>query len=185
MSFLALLGLAVLAVLVLLFFISFFVFMGLPLGFSGAPFIPSYRRKNKNASAHLKNIIDFCKTEMPNGRFVDLGSGDGRVVIEFARAGFESMGVEMNPFLVWWSRIKIKNEKLKFKNAKIIRSNFWKIGFQDYDIVYIFQLSSINLLITKKLQTELQPGAIIISFGFPFMDFDLIKKQGEFLVYKV
>jgi len=159
--------------------------MGLPLGFSGAPFVPSYRRKNKNASAHLKNIIDFCRTEIPNGRFVDLGSGDGRVVLEFARAGFESVGVEMNPFLVWWSRIKIKKSKIKSQKAKIIWENFWKINFQNYDIVYIFQLSSINLLITKKLQTELKPGSIIISFGFPFMDFDLIQKQGEFLVYKV
>jgi len=183
MSFLALLGLVILAVFVLLFFISFFVFMGLPLAFFGAPFIPSYRRKNKNASVHLKNIIDFCKAEMPDGRFVDLGSGDGRVVIEFARAGFESTGVEMNPFLVWWSQLKIKQSGLA--NAKIIRKNFWKVSLREFDILYIFQLSSINSLITKKLQTELPPGSIIISFGFPFMDFDLIKKHGEFLVYKV
>ncbi len=182
MGLLALLGLVILAILVLLFFISFFVFMGLPLVFFGAPFIPSYRRRNKNASAHLKNIVDFCRTEIPNGRFVDLGSGDGRVVIEFARAGFDSAGVELNPFLVWWSRMKIKNTGLK--NAQIIRKNFWEFNSQNYDIVYIFQLSSINLLITKKLKTELKPGSIIISFGFPFMDFDLIKKQGEFLVYK-
>ena len=183
MSFLALLGLVILAVFVLLFFISFFVFMGLPLAFWGAPFIPSYRRKNKKASAHLKNIIDFCKIEIPHGRFVDLGSGDGRVVIEFVRAGFESVGVEMNPFLVWWSRLKLSRFNLNNK-ARIIQKNFWKIDLQKFDIVYIFQLSSINLLITKKLKTELPPGAIIISFGFPFMDFDLIQKHGEFLVYR-
>ncbi len=183
MNLLALLGLIIAAILLLLLFISFFMFMGLPLAFLGAPFVPSYRRKNNKASAHLRSVIDFCKTEIPNGRFVDLGSGDGRMVIEFARAGFDSIGVEMNPFLVWWSRLKLSRFNLDNK-ARIIRGNFWKLNFQNYDIVYIFQLSSINLLITKKLQAELKPGSIIISFGFPFMDFDLIQKQGEFLVYK-
>ena len=91
----------------------FFIFMALPLVFPGSPFLPSYRKSNQTARAYLKNIIDFAKTSFPNGRFIDLGSGDGRVVIEFAKQGFESWGVEFNSALVLWSRIKIKRSKLK------------------------------------------------------------------------
>ncbi len=162
----------------------FFIFMAWPLVFPGAPFLPSYRKSNQTARAHLKNIIDFAKISFPNGRFIDLGSGDGRVVIEFARHGFESWGVEFNPFLVLWSRIKIKNSKLKSQKAKVVRANFWNFNLSGFDIVYIFQLTSVNALLADKFKKELKPGAIIISAGFFLPNLELIKKEGIFGVYR-
>ena len=91
-------------VIILFFLVMLFVFLGLPLLFTGAPFIPSYRRARHQILAPLFEIAK----KAPGNKFVDLGSGDARVVIEFAQHGFESTGVEYNPFLVWWSRIKIK-----------------------------------------------------------------------------
>lgn len=145
--------------------------------------MPSYRKRVSHA--HLSTIIDFLKSNPDASisnqgirKFIDLGSGDGRVVIEFARAGFKSYGIELNPLLVLWSRWKIKN--LGLNNAKIIWGNFWKINFSDFDIFYIFHFQTANNLLAKKFNNN----AVIISFGFVLPGFKLIKKEGVFFVYK-
>ena len=163
--------------------ILFFIFFGWPLVFPGAPFLPSFRRKNKKSARHLATVIDLVKHLVSGCRFIDLGSGDGRVVIKFAQAGFESTGIEINPMLVWWSRIKIKTHGLK--NAQIVQSNFWKQNLTQYDVIYIFQLNSVNALLSQKFKQELKPGAIVISVDFFLPGLELIKKEGIFGVYKV
>ena len=35
---------------------------------------------------------------------LDIGSGDGRLVVEAARMGFRATGVELNRWLVYYSR---------------------------------------------------------------------------------
>lgn len=170
--------LSVLSILIMVFLGALFIFMGWPLLFSGAPFMPSYRKTRRKV---LEPIFELAQ-KAPGRKFVDVGSGDGRVVMEFARQGFDAVGIEINPFLAWWSRIKLS--RLTLKNAKILRKNFWHFDFSDFDVVFIFQLNRVNALITEKFKKELKPGAIIISAGFPFFDFELITKQGPFWVYK-
>ena len=50
---------------------------------------------------------------------VDLGSGDGRIVIAFAQKGIKATGYEINPFLVLYSRRKIRKLKLQNKAKKL------------------------------------------------------------------
>lgn len=157
--------------------ILFFVFMAWPLAFPGAPFLPSFSKRKKTTAEGLERVINLVQTHFPKGRMVDLGSGDGRVVMEFAQNGFEATGIEINPFLVLWSRIKIGN-------AKIIKGNFWRVNLSSFDIVYIFQLNSVNILLADKFKKELKPGALIISVGFILPGFELIAKDSPFLVYK-
>ena len=170
--------------LLIVVLIMLFVFMGLPLVFPGAPFIPSFRRKKAES---VQNVIEFVSKIAPGNKMVDIGSGDGRVVIEFAKKGFDSTGIEINPFLVFWSRIKIKNEKLKSKNlnARIIRRNFWKSDLSDYDVIYVFQLTSVNALLTEKFYKELKTGAIVVSAGFQMFNLNLVKNEGIFWVYRI
>jgi cyclopropane fatty-acyl-phospholipid synthase-like methyltransferase len=44
----------------------------------------------------------------PGDKLVDIGSGDGRILIAAAQQGIESVGYEINPLLVLWSRSRIK-----------------------------------------------------------------------------
>ena len=41
---------------------------------------------------------------LSKGKLLDIGSGDGRLVVEAARMGFKSTGVELNRWLVYYSR---------------------------------------------------------------------------------
>ena len=65
----------------------------------GAPYIPSGEKE-------VDKIISLAKIK-PGDRVVDLGSGDGRIVIGFAKQGTEAHGYEVNPILVLWSKLKI------------------------------------------------------------------------------
>ena len=169
----ALLEIALIALAAILF-----IFFMVPLFFYGAPFLPSYRRQKREI---LEPLFDLAR-QAPGHKFVDLGSGDGRVVMEFARQGFESWGVEFNPALVLWSRLIIK--RFRLKNAHIIKKNFWKMDLSGFDIIYIYQLTSVNALLADKFKKELKTGALIISAGFFLPNFKLIKKEGIFWVYK-
>jgi Protein-L-isoaspartate carboxylmethyltransferase len=66
----------------------------------GAPYIPT-KREGVIKMLKLARVRPGCKA-------LDIGSGDGRLVIALAQAGAEAHGCEINPVLVWWSRRKIK-----------------------------------------------------------------------------
>jgi len=152
--------------------------VALPVFFLGAPFLPSYRRVNK---INFQNLFELLR-ELGVKKFIDLGSGDGRVVKDFAKAGFESYGIEINPLLVWWSVLKIKRCGL---NAKIKWGNFWQTDLSNFDAIFIFQCESTNKILVRKFKKELKSGAVIISACFPLKGLKCIKKEGSFLIYKI
>lgn len=97
--------------------------------------------------------------------FFDLGSGDGRMVIKAAELGALATGVEINPFLIWYSQMTIKKKGLE-NNAKIIQKDFFKIDLSSADVVFTYLLPSLMKDFSQKFYDELKPGAKIISQGF-------------------
>ena len=152
--------------------------VALPVFFLGAPFLPSYRKANE---INFQNLFELLR-ELGVRKFIDLGSGDGRAVKEFAKAGFESYGIEINPLLVWWSVLKIKRHSL---NAKIKWGNFWQTDLSSFDAIFFFQCESTNKILVRKFKKELKSGAIIISAHFPLEGLEYIKKEGFFLIYRI
>ncbi|XP_069586510.1 ATP synthase subunit C lysine N-methyltransferase isoform X3 [Ranitomeya imitator] len=72
-----------------------------------------------------------------SGTFVDIGSGDGRIVIAAAKKGFQAVGYELNPWLVWYSRYNAWKEGVH-QNTKFHISDLWKVTFSQYTNVVIF-----------------------------------------------
>lgn len=62
---------------------------------TGAPFVPSTQKTSECMIA-----LSGCKA---GENIIDLGSGDGRLVRLAAAKGAHALGVEINPFLVWYS----------------------------------------------------------------------------------
>jgi cyclopropane fatty-acyl-phospholipid synthase-like methyltransferase len=115
---------------------------------------------------------------------VDIGSGDGRIVIAMAKKGAKSHGYEVNPFLVYRSRKNIKQAGLE-KQAFIHWKSFWGINFSDFDVVVTFQVGYIMKKLEKKLFAEMKPGSLIISHYWTFPTIQPIKTSGEIHVYQV
>jgi len=116
-------------------------------------------------------------------KVVDLGSGDGRFVIAFAKKGAEAHGYEINPLLVLISKYKIKKAKLKDK-AFIHWKSFWKVDLGKYNIIIMFQFKTIMKRLEEKLNKELKPKTKIISYYWKFPRMKMKRKLGKIYVYE-
>lgn len=155
----------------LLSFTIFIVWMLL----NGAPYAPT-------GSERLNNMILLAKAKKGE-KMADLGSGDGRIVIEFAKKGLEAHGYEANPILVILSIRKIKKEKLE-KKAFIHFKSFWGINFSYFDIITIYGIPYIMGRLGEKAEKELKPGSRLISSHFQLPNRKFIKEMGKVYLYK-
>jgi len=138
----------------------------------GAPYIPT-KREGVIKMLKLARVRPGCKA-------LDIGSGDGRLVIALAQVGAEAHGCEINPVLVWWSRRKIKAAGLEGR-AFIHCADLWNFDFSGYDLVTLFGVTHIMKRLGAKLDRELKPGARIVSMAFKFPDWQPAAFDG--LVY--
>ncbi|KAM6350346.1 ATP synthase subunit C lysine N-methyltransferase isoform 2-T4 [Podargus strigoides] len=108
------------------------------------PFVPA-------TAAQIQNVLKMLENR--GGSLVDIGSGDGRVVIAAAKKGFKAVGYELNPWLVWYSRYRA-----------------WRDGvsFSRYMNVVVFGVPQMMPQLEKKLEEELECNARIIACRFPF-----------------
>ena len=142
--------------------------------FFGAPFEPSSKKA-------IEKIIKF--TNPKKGDLIaELGSGDGRICIELGKKGAKVYGFELNPFLVWISRRKIKKSGLK--NVKIYWKNFWKVNLFPYNKIVMFQFKTIAGMLSRKFNEELYPGTKIISHWWKLPRWKILKKEGRIYLYE-
>ena len=146
--------------------------------FFGAPFDPS-------SSKSLRKMIKLAKVKKGD-KVADLGSGNGKVVIAFAKLPKvkEVHGFEINPFLVLFSRMRIRKLGLEHK-AKIHWRNFWTQNLRDFDVITVFQIHYVMEKLGNKLKKELNKNARIVSNLWKFPNLKLKKADGEVRLYSV
>ncbi|OTF80229.1 methyltransferase-like protein [Euroglyphus maynei] len=102
-------------------------------------------------------------------KLIDLGSGDGRIVIACAQQGFRSYGVELNPWLVVYSKYCAYRQNVH-NLAKFRRKNLFKVDLADYDKIILFGVQSMMPLIEQKIRDDCdrrQRSTILIACRFP------------------
>lgn len=158
MNFLDIALIIALNFLIVLFVVFIFSQMVLLFGFWGAIYVPT-------GKGTVKKILSLAKVK-PGERAVDLGSGDGRLVIALAQAGAEAHGYEINPLLVFLARRNIRKAGLSGK-AFIYWKSFWKEDFSKFDVVVVFGIAHIMKRLEEKLKKEIKADARVVSNGFP------------------
>ena len=106
---------------------------------------------------------------VPSERLIDLGSGDGRIVLAAARRGAEAMGVEIDADLVDRARRRAELEGLQAK-ARFSRGDLFEAVLREADVVSLYLLTSLNRRLRPKLLNELKPGARVVSHAFDMGD---------------
>lgn len=127
--------------------------------YSGPVYVPS-------TDIQIAEMLELAQLKKSD-RCVDLGSGDGKLVIALAQQGYHAVGIENNPFLVWISRRMIRSLGLQ-ERASIKWGNFWNQGYTAYSVVFVYATESIMGRLGQKLHTELKPGSRVISNHFQF-----------------
>lgn len=168
MIYLIIITLSLIVVLLLIFF----VFFGILTDFLGAPFVPT-------SSKMIREILD--QSNLKKGQiFIELGSGDGRVV-RFAvkNYGVSGIGIEFHPLLVWYSNFVSKITGLK--NIVFKRQNFFSTDLSKANVLFLFLLPKALKKLRPKILKECKKGTLIISHGFKIEDWNkyLVKKQNR------
>lgn len=106
----------------------------------------------------------------PGELVYDLGSGDGRLAIAAARDfGARVVGVELRARLVAESMRRVRELGLSDR-VRIVRRNFKQVNLRRADVLALY-LSSYTLnLLTPKFSGELRPGARVVNFDYPILD---------------
>jgi SAM-dependent methyltransferase len=115
----------------------------------------------------IQAMLDAAKVTSDD-YVMDLGSGDGRIVIAAAKRGAQAVGIEYNPDMV---ELSIRNaekagvsQKASFRKADIFESDFSKAT-----VVTMYLLPHLNLKLRPTI-LNLKPGTRIVSHAFNMGD---------------
>lgn len=98
----------------------------------------------------------------------DLGSGDGRIVIDAARKyKAKAIGVELDDSLFKQSMERIKSLGLS-NTAYIIHGDLLKQDYSSADLLTVYLLPVATEMVTPILERQLRKGARIVAHDFQF-----------------
>lgn len=146
----------------------------------GAPYMPSSRKETET-------IVSLAKkySKKKNPKALDLGSGNGRLILALSKSGIEAHGFEINPILLVLTKLKIFSTKSKLKNKiSVSQRNFLLENLSKFDIITIFQTNRVMKKLEGKLQRELKRGSIVIANEWKFPNWKFIKQKGQIYLYK-
>jgi len=113
----------------------------------------------------------------------DLGSGDGRIIIETARKyNANAVGIEADPLRYIWSKLMIPLYGVNQK-VKVNWGNFFNKDINPATIVTLFLSSKANQQLKTKLQNELKPGTRIVSYYWTFHGWQPVKEDKKNKIY--
>jgi SAM-dependent methyltransferase len=102
----------------------------------------------------------------PRDLVVDLGSGDGRLVIAAAREfGARGLGVDIDEKLVDYAQRKAVEAGVA-ERAKFELRDLFKTDLSNANVVTIYLLPAIMDRVAAKLAAELQPGARVVTHDY-------------------
>lgn len=125
--------------------------------FWGAPWVPAFR-------ADLDELFDLASVKKGT-RFVDLGCGDGKVLLAAARRGARVVGFEINPLLWLIAKLRL----LPYgKHAKVYLRSYWTVDIGQFDVVYMYLIHHYMEKMRRQLSRQLAKDSVVISYMFAF-----------------
>jgi SAM-dependent methyltransferase len=147
-------------------------------GLRGAPWYPTSLRT-------VRKMLDLAKVG-PGDRIYDLGCGDGRTLVTAARRyRAQAVGIEIDPLRYVWCQTLITILGLRDR-VRVVYGDFFAQDLSEADVVTCYLLDSTNRKLQKKLLSELDPDARVVSHMFAFPELHLVHydKQDQLYLYR-
>lgn len=106
----------------------------------------------------------------PSDYLIDLGSGDGRIVIAAAKRGTRALGIEYNPDMVELSKRNALEEGVSDK-ATFIQADIFEADFSKATVLTMYLLPSLNLKLMPTI-LEMKPGTRVVTHAFTMGDWE-------------
>lgn len=124
----------------------------------GAPYLPTLKKQTDDAL----DLLDL----KPGQQLLELGCGDGRVMLAAAKRGLRVTGYELNPILAVIARIVTWRYR---KTTKVVWGDFWRAKWPPTDGVFVFLLDRYMVKLDKKVtehRKKQKQGIRLLSFTF-------------------
>lgn len=121
----------------------------------GAPYLPTL-------SPQVKAALDLADLK-PGQTLIELGSGDGRVMIAAAERGLKVIGYELNPLLALFSWVRTRKYR---GQVQVVCGNFWSKKLPPTDAIFVFLLQKYMSKLDKKIVQEYSKPVKLVSFAF-------------------
>lgn len=139
----------------------------------GAPYLPTRHKQRQQA-------LDLLELK-PGQTLIDLGSGDGAMLLAAARRRIYVVGYEINPLLVLVSKFRTRKYG---KTVKVIRGNFWKHRWPEADAVFVFLTGTYMEKLDQQMKISFKKEIKLVTYGFALKGKKPVKKVGAFFLYK-
>ncbi|HKK46559.1 MAG TPA: class I SAM-dependent methyltransferase [Balneolaceae bacterium] len=131
------------------------------------PYVPTPK-------AVVEGMLDIANVQ-PCDYVIDLGSGDGRIVIAAAKRGAFAHGIDLDPERISEARENAANAGVT-DHVMFKRENIFTTDFSQATVVTMYLLPSVNKKIRTKLLDRLEPGTRIVSHSFDMGEWEPDKR---------
>ncbi len=139
------------------------------------PFVPSSDEK-------ALTMIRLASIK-PHEKAVDLGAGEGKLVLAMAAKGADVTGIEIDEERAMIAIDKVAEAELQ-ERVRIINGSFWQHDLSNYDLIVLYGVPSIMERLEKKIMNEAKPSVRIVSNHFTFPGWKPAKTVNNVHLYK-
>lgn len=138
----------------------------------GAPYLPTLTPQVATA---LK-LADL----RPGQTLLELGCGDGKVLIAAARQDIQVVGYELNPILVIIAWLRTRRYR---SHVHIIWGNFWQKPWPPAEAIFVFLLPKYMAKLDNKCMQYKYKPVKLVSFAFAIPDKKPVRQKANLFVY--
>lgn len=121
----------------------------------GAPYLPTLGKQQEAAL----DLLDL----KPGQTMLELGSGDGRMLVAAARRGIRTIGYELNPLLALWSWLITR----RYRRLVTVKwGSFWRAKLPATDGIYVFLQDRFMGRLHTKITQEIRNSVKVVSYAF-------------------
>jgi precorrin-6B methylase 2 len=118
----------------------------------------------------VDRMLDMAKLTKDDVH-IDLGSGDGRIVVTAAKRGARSTGVDLNPVRIAEANENAKNAGVADR-VTFVQGNLFEMKIADANVLTMYLLQGVNLQLRPRILAELRPGSRVVSHAFSMNDWE-------------
>jgi len=109
-------------------------------------------------------MLDLAKVT-PQDFVIDLGSGDGRIVLAAAKRGARGLGVELNADLVQLSNEEARRQGIA-ERAQFKVQDMFQTDLSVASVLTTYLLPHLNVRVRPQLLAQMRPGSRVVAYSF-------------------